>query len=230
MFTKLNMQTAEQIGMKLLTQTIAKLAVLAGVVGSGALITSPALADSHLNSSDSSTLQQTQMGQPEPMQETEMGQPSATTNSIVDIASSNQSFNTLVQAVQAAGLTDTLSSEGSYTVFAPTDEAFSQLPEGTLEYLLQPENQDLLRQILTYHVVPNEVTSNDIATGPVEALSGGLAVRVAEDGRVIVNNASVVDPDIQASNGVIHVVNRVLIPETLQRTLEARLNVQSIYQ
>ncbi|WP_199305771.1 fasciclin domain-containing protein [Pseudanabaena sp. FACHB-2040] len=165
------------------------------------------------------------------MQPTEMNQPgAATTNNIVDIAANGESFSTLEQAVQSAGLVNTLSGEGPYTVFAPTDEAFSLLPDGAIEYLFQPENQDLLRQVLTYHVVRGEVTASEIATGPVEAIGGGLAVRVADDGRVIVNNASVVNADIQASNGVIHAVNRVLLPETLQQTLASRLGLQDIYQ
>lgn len=147
---------------------------------------------------------------------------------LVDVASSNDSFNTLTQAVQAAGLTDTLANQGPYTIFAPTDEAFSQLPEGAIDYLMQPENQDLLRQVLLYHVVPGEVASNNITTGKVDSLGGGLAVRTADD-RVIVNNASVINPDIPASNGTIHAVNRVLLPENLQQALAARLGVQDIY-
>lgn len=201
-----------------LNRITAKLAVLAGIVGAGALIGAPALADNHTSPSSTSN-----------MQPTEMGQADMSTSSIVDVASSSESFNTLTQAVQAAGLTDTLSGQGPYTVFAPTDEAFAQLPDGALDYLLQPENQDLLRQVLTYHVIPGEVTASEITSGPVEALGGGLAVRVAQDG-IIVNNASVVSPNIQASNGVIHGVNRVLLPETLQQALASRLGVQEIYQ
>ena len=147
---------------------------------------------------------------------------------IVEVASSNDSFNTLVQAVQAANLADTLSQAGPYTVFAPTDEAFDQLPDGALDFLLQPENQDLLAQVLSYHVVPGEITSGEITPGGISALSGGLAIGVSDNG-VVVNNASVVTPDLQASNGVIHVINRVLIPETLQQQLAARLGVEEIY-
>lgn len=158
-------------------------------------------------------------------------QPSETmseTMSIVDVASGSDSFNTLVQAVQAAGLTDTLAGEGPYTVFAPTDEAFAQLPDGALEYLLQPENQDLLAQVLTYHVVEGSVTSDQLSTGGVDTLGGGIAVAVRDTG-IVVNNASVVNANIQASNGVIHAVNRVLLPETLQQQLASRLGVNSIY-
>ena len=148
--------------------------------------------------------------------------------SIVDVASGSDSFNTLVQAVQAAGLGDTLSGEGPYTVFAPTDEAFAQLPDGALEYLLQPENRDLLAQVLSYHVVEGSVTSSQLSTGGVDTLGGGVAVAVLDSG-IVVNNASVVNPNIQASNGVIHAVNRVLLPETLQQQLASRLGVDSIY-
>jgi len=152
----------------------------------------------------------------------------ASGNTIVDVASSSESFNTLVQAVQAANLGGTLSGEGPYTVFAPTDEAFSQLPDGALEFLLQPENQDLLAQVLQYHVVSGSVTSGQLTTGGVDTLNGGVAVRVSDSG-VVVNNASVVNADIQASNGVIHAVNRVLLPESLQQQLASRLGVAEIY-
>jgi uncharacterized surface protein with fasciclin (FAS1) repeats len=141
---------------------------------------------------------------------------------IVEVASGSESFDTLVQAVQAAGLADTLASGGPYTVFAPTDEAFSELPDGAIEFLTRPENQDILKQVLTYHVVPGEITASEINTGSIEALGGGLAVLVAED-RVIVNNASVVNANIQASNGVIHAVNRVLMPSELRSQLVAAL-------
>ncbi|MEB3212165.1 MAG: fasciclin domain-containing protein [Leptolyngbyaceae bacterium] len=203
--------------MNSLKNFLPKIAVLAGIASMSSLAVAPALADNHLDSSTDATQTQMDMGQTE------------ASMTIVDVASGNESFNTLVQAVQQAGLAETLMGEGPYTVFAPTDEAFSQLPDGALDYLLQPENRDLLQQVLTYHVVSGEVTSNQIATGPVEALGGGLAVRTTSDG-VIVNNASVVNADIQASNGVIHAVNRVLLPETLQQALASRLGVQSIYQ
>jgi len=153
---------------------------------------------------------------------------SSNANTIVDVASGSDSFNTLVQAVQAAGLGSTLAGEGPYTVFAPTDEAFSQLPDGALEYLLQPENQDLLAQVLKYHVVSGSVTSDQLRTGGVNTLNGGVAIRV-NGSDVIVNNGSVVTADIQASNGVIHAVNRVLIPEALQQQLASRLGVSDIY-
>ena len=148
-----------------------------------------------------------------------------TPGTIVDVADGNDSFDTLVQAVQTAGLADTLSSDGTFTVFAPTDEAFDDLPDGALEALLEPENRDLLTDILTYHVVPDEVTSDELDTGVVDTLNGGLAVRVDPD-RVIVNDASVINPDIDASNGVIHAINRVLIPPATRAELMDRLMAQ----
>jgi uncharacterized surface protein with fasciclin (FAS1) repeats len=138
---------------------------------------------------------------------------------LVDVASEDDRFDTLTDAVGTAGLGDTLANEGPFTVFAPTDEAFEALPEATREALFRPENRDLLREILTYHVVPGEVTSDDIQTGPVDTLNGGVAVRKDPD-RVIVNNASVIEPDIPASNGVIHAINRVLIPPDVQARLQ----------
>ncbi len=147
------------------------------------------------------------------------------TGNILQVAASNQSFSTLATAVQAAGLEDTLA-QGNYTIFAPTDQAFqASLPAGAVEFLLRPENRDLLRQVLTYHVVSGEVTSSELSTGPVKTLGGGVAVRVTPE-RVIVNNASVTQPNIQASNGVIHAVNRVLLPSQLRQTIASRLQSQ----
>ncbi|MBE9077888.1 fasciclin domain-containing protein [Romeria aff. gracilis LEGE 07310] len=167
------------------------------------------------------------MSQEEGMSPEEMTTPAADTSimSIVEVASGNDSFDTLVQAVQAADLAGTLSGPGPYTVFAPTDEAFAELPDGALAFLLQPENKALLQQVLTYHVVPGEVMASDLSTGSIDALGGGLAIRVAPD-RVIVNNGSVVQADVQASNGVIHAVNRVLLPSALRAQLVSALEAQ----
>lgn len=136
---------------------------------------------------------------------------------IVDVAAGNESFSTLVQAIEAAELSGVLSAEGPYTVFAPTNEAFEALPEGTLEQLLLPENQDLLAQILTYHVVPAEVPAAEVTTGPVATVAGPeIALSVDEaTGAVMVNQAMVVMPDVEASNGVIHAVDQVLLPPDL---------------
>ncbi len=133
---------------------------------------------------------------------------------IVDTAVAAGSFNTLVAAVQAAGLVDTLKGDGPFTVFAPTDEAFAALPEGTVETLLLPENKDQLVSILTYHVVPAKVMSGDIAGKRAKVLTvQGDRLSVNAKNGVKVNGAKVVQADIEASNGVIHVVDEVIIPE-----------------
>ncbi|GAB4540400.1 MAG: fasciclin domain-containing protein [Ruegeria sp.] len=133
---------------------------------------------------------------------------------IVDTAVAAGSFNTLVAAVQAAGLVDTLKGKGPFTVFAPTDEAFAALPEGTVESLLQPENKDQLVAILTYHVVPAKVMSGDIAGKRAKVLTvQGDRLSVNAKNGVKVDGANVVQADIEASNGVIHVVDKVLLPE-----------------
>ncbi|WP_170760435.1 fasciclin domain-containing protein [Ruegeria lacuscaerulensis] len=133
---------------------------------------------------------------------------------IVDTAVSAGSFNTLVAAVQAAGLVDTLKGDGPFTVFAPTDEAFAALPEGTVETLLLPENKAQLVEILTYHVVPAKVMSGDIAGKRAKVLTvQGDRLSVNAKNGVKVNGAEVVQADIEASNGVIHVVDAVILPE-----------------
>ncbi len=133
---------------------------------------------------------------------------------IVDVAVGAGSFNTLVAAVQAAGLVETLSGEGPFTVFAPTDDAFAALPEGLLDALLLPENQDALTQILTYHVVSGEVLSTDLASGDVATVQGEN-VTVVVDGGVTVNGANVVTADVAASNGVIHIIDAVIVPPSI---------------
>ena len=133
---------------------------------------------------------------------------------IVDIAVADGRFTTLVAAVQAAGLAETLSGEGPFTVFAPTDEAFAALPEGTLDNLLLPENKQQLTDILLYHVVPGKVMAADVAglTSAPTVLGQEATVKV-EDGRVFLNdNVEVVITDIETSNGVIHVIDTVLLP------------------
>ncbi|MFP4009189.1 MAG: fasciclin domain-containing protein [Spirulinaceae cyanobacterium] len=119
------------------------------------------------------------------------------TPNLVELADGDERFDTLTSAVQAAGLADTLANDGPFTVFAPTDEAFAELPDGVLDLLLEPENQDLLQEILLYHVVPGRVRASDLETGPVDTLNGGLAVRVDPD-KVVVNNGSVTEPNIEA--------------------------------
>jgi uncharacterized surface protein with fasciclin (FAS1) repeats len=130
---------------------------------------------------------------------------------IVDIAIGAGSFTTLVAAVQTAGLVDTLKGEGPFTVFAPTDEAFAKLPEGTIEALLQ--DKEKLTAILTYHVVAGRVTSSDVVKlDSARTVNGqSLTIRV-EDGNVWVDNATVISADIEASNGIIHVIDTVVLP------------------
>ena len=133
---------------------------------------------------------------------------------IVDTAVSAGNFNTLVAAVQAAGLVDTLKGEGPFTVFAPTDEAFEKLPAGTVENLLKPENKDQLVAVLTYHVIPGKVMSGDIAGKKmgVKTVQGSELMVDAMDG-VKVDDATVVTADIETSNGVIHVIDQVVLPK-----------------
>ena len=138
---------------------------------------------------------------------------SARATDIVDTAVSAGSFNTLVAAVKAAGLVDTLKGKGPFTVFAPTDAAFKKLPAGTVESLLKPENKEQLVAILTYHVVPGKVMSGDIAGKQmaVGTVQGGK-INVNASKGVMINDAKVTKADISASNGVIHVIDKVILP------------------
>ena len=132
---------------------------------------------------------------------------------IVDTAVGAKSFTTLVAAVKAAGLVETLKSKGPFTVFAPTDEAFKKLPEGTVESLLKPENKDKLVAVLTYHVVPGKVMAADVVKlKNANTVQGGEVDIVVADGKVKVDNANVVKTDIECSNGVIHVIDAVILP------------------
>ncbi len=132
---------------------------------------------------------------------------------IVDTAVDAGSFTTLVAAVEAAGLVETLKGEGPFTVFAPTDDAFAALPEGTVETLLMPENKDQLVQILTYHVVPGKVMSSDLSNEMMADTVEGSPVTIMTEGGVTVNGANVTTADIEASNGVIHVIDAVIMPD-----------------
>ncbi len=132
---------------------------------------------------------------------------------IVAVASSAGSFNTLVAAVKAAGLVETLQGAGPFTVFAPTDEAFAKLPKGTVEDLLKPENKEKLVAILTYHVVPGKVTAAEVKTMKAKTVNGKELSLKVTDGKVSVNNASVVKADVMAKNGVIHVIDHVVLPQ-----------------
>ena len=133
---------------------------------------------------------------------------------IVDVAAGNGKFTTLVAAVKAAGLVDTLKGKGPFTVFAPTDDAFAKLPKGTVEDLLKPENKSKLTAILTYHVLPGKVMAADIKGKKtnVKSVQGGDVAVDATDG-VKVNDAKVVIADVAASNGVIHAIDTVIMPK-----------------
>jgi len=132
---------------------------------------------------------------------------------IVDTAVANGSFTTLAAALQAGGLIETLKSDGPFTVFAPTDEAFAKLPEGTIEMLLLPENKDKLVAILTYHVVSGEVSAAEVVKLDSATTVNGADVKISvRDDSVFVNDSRVVMTDIYASNGVIHVVDTVILP------------------
>lgn len=138
--------------------------------------------------------------------------PERRAGTVVEVAKSAGSFKTLVAAIEAAGLAGTLSGEGPFTVFAPTDEAFAKLPEGTVEALLKPENKAKLVSILTYHVVPANVPAKSVRTMPAPTVGGQRLDVVAKDGKVTVDGANVVKTDVMATNGVIHVIDRVLMP------------------
>ena len=137
----------------------------------------------------------------------------ATAADIVDTAIAGK-FNTLVTALKAADLVDTLKGPGPFTVFAPTDEAFAKLPAGALEDLMKPENKAKLQSVLTYHVVPGKVTSRDVVKLNSAKTAQGSTIKIkAGDNGVMVNDAHVVKADIAASNGVIHVIDKVILPE-----------------
>lgn len=136
-----------------------------------------------------------------------------TTPDIVDTAVAAGSFNTLVAAVKAAGLVETLKGDGPFTVFAPTDEAFAKIDKDTLNSLLQPENKDKLVAILTYHVVPGAVKAADVVKlHEAETVQGSTVDIKVADGKVMVDNANVIKTDIVTSNGVIHVIDSVIMP------------------
>ncbi len=132
---------------------------------------------------------------------------------IVDTAADAGSFSTLLAAAEAAGLVDTLKGDGPFTVFAPTDEAFAALPEGTVESLLLPENQEQLAAILTYHVVPGKVMSTDLSDDMTATTVQGGDIMIDLDEGVKINDANVVTADVEASNGVIHVIDAVILPQ-----------------
>jgi uncharacterized surface protein with fasciclin (FAS1) repeats len=142
-------------------------------------------------------------------------EPEEEAKDIVDTAAAADGFQTLVAAVKAAGLVDTLKGEGPFTVFAPTDEAFGKLPDGTLDDLLKPENKEKLTAILTYHVVPGKVLAADVVKlDSAKTVQGAEVAIVVEDGKVKVDEANVTATDIECTNGVIHVIDAVILPKS----------------
>ena len=133
---------------------------------------------------------------------------------IVDTALSAGNFSTLAAALRAAGLLEALKSEGPFTVFAPTDDAFAKIPPQTLSELLQPENKEKLTAILTYHVVPGRVTAHDVANLNSATTLQGQTVKISKQDGVMINDAKVIAPDVEATNGMIHVIDSVLMPAT----------------
>jgi uncharacterized surface protein with fasciclin (FAS1) repeats len=152
-----------------------------------------------------------------PSSEAPSSEAPAEVGDIVAVASGAGSFSTLVAAVEAAGLVETLQGEGPFTVFAPTDDAFAALPAGVLDKLLLPENQDVLVKILTYHVVVGKVMAADVTAGDVATVEG-QNITLTTDGGVTVNGANVVTADVEASNGVIHVIDAVILPPDVDPT------------
>jgi uncharacterized surface protein with fasciclin (FAS1) repeats len=150
----------------------------------------------------------------EPVESEPMKPKKAASNTIVDVATANGSFKTLTAALQAADLIDILQSDGPFTVFAPTDAAFAKLPKGTVEMLLKPENKAELVRILTYHVVSGKVLSSSLKSGKVETVEGSPINVVVGKKDVMLNKSKVTGVDVAASNGVIHVIDTVLLPPT----------------
>ncbi|MBD1944154.1 fasciclin domain-containing protein [Coleofasciculus sp. FACHB-712] len=147
---------------------------------------------------------------------------------LAQTAASNGSFTTLTKAVQAAGLTDQLTGDKPYTVFAPTDAAFAALPAGTVDKLLQPANKQTLVKLLSYHVVPGKISSTELKSGEVKTVEGTpVTVKVdSASSEITINNAKVIQPNIPASNGVIHVVDKVILPPDIQASLGSSQTAQ----
>lgn len=187
--------------------------VLVLLLGAGIYL---ATRDSDDQSASTNTSQQTaaESNQSEPMNEA-----SAPTSDIVELAVATDDLSTLVTAVQAAGLADTLKGEGPFTVFAPTNAAFEKLPAGTLDSLLLPENKDQLTAILTYHVVPAKAMSSDLSDGQqLKTVQGGILTVSISNGVVTLTDAKggtskVVTADVEATNGVVHVIDTVVMPQ-----------------
>lgn len=138
---------------------------------------------------------------------------------IVELAQSQEDLSTLVEALKAAELVETLQGEGPFTVFAPTNAAFEALPEGTLDMLLKPENKDKLTTVLTYHVASGETASSDLSDGmQVSTVEGSDAEVMLKDGAAMIEGAKVVTPDVKASNGIVHIIDAVILPPSMSTT------------
>ena len=179
------------------TQTLASLALLPALTLAGTAFACPKCG---CDKGDSHNHQQTE--------------PVIAKTDIVDTAVNAGSFNTLAAALEAADLVDVLKGDGPFTVFAPTDEAFAALPEGTVEMLLKPENKALLQAILTYHVVPGALKAEDVVKAGKLVTVNGQKIDLSTEGSVMVDDATVTATDIEASNGVIHVIDKVIMPST----------------
>ncbi len=189
----------------------------AGVIGASALIGFPAWAHINSNTRVANATQAQQVAgnvktAASPAPTGASPAPTAAGKDIVAIASGDAQFKTLTKALGSAGLVTTLQGKGPFTVFAPTDAAFAALPKGTVENLLKPENKAKLTKILTYHVVPGSVVSTSLKSGDVKSVEGSSLKVAVSPGKVTVGGANVVKADIKASNGVIHVIDKVLMP------------------
>jgi len=189
----------------------------AGVIGASALIGFPAWAHINSNTKVANATQTQQVAgnvktAASPAPTGASPAPTAAGKDIVAIASGDAQFKTLTKALGSAGLVTTLQGKGPFTVFAPTDAAFAALPKGTVENLLKPENKAQLTKILTYHVVPGSVVSTSLKSGDVKSVEGSSLKVGVNAGKVTVSGANVVKADIKASNGVIHVIDKVLMP------------------
>ena len=201
-----------------------KVAIAAGLLGTGLMMAAPASASvlvepGVMRRDDSTGNEVTDSETANPAMPDQM----MSDQDIVGVASGNSEFSTLVTAIQAANIGEILSGEGPYTVFAPTDAAFNALPPGVLDALLVPENRDLLVQLLYNHVAYGDVTSDQLVSGALATFDGNVDVNVMSDG-VMVDGANVVMADVDATNGVIHAVDQVLLPTGFDSTLQARMS------
>jgi uncharacterized surface protein with fasciclin (FAS1) repeats len=173
----------------------------------------PGTSGTQMNAPTSPGMSAPSMSTPSGRTQTSGSTSTATTGkTIVDVASASNSFKTLVAALKEAELTEVLKGKGPFTVFAPTDAAFAALPPGTVDELLKPENRATLVKILKYHVVAGNYPANRLTSGQVATAEGSSVTVAVKGGKVTVNNANVVQPDIAASNGVIHAIDRVILP------------------